>query len=435
MIKNYLKTAWRNLFNNKSYATLNIVGLAVGIAACLLIFLIIKYETSFDTFHTKKDSIYRVLTVQAGPDGTEFLSGVPFPTTPSLRLDFPQLKGVASILRSGGRIYSLDVDHNSAPKKFKEDDSYYTEPQFFDVFDFSWLAGDKKTALAEPNTVVLTQTEADKFFGDWKSAMGKTIKLDNTTDLKVTGILNDPPANTDFPLKVLISYSSLKNKDSGYLSSLTNWTSIFGEYYCFVVLPNNQTESQFNNLLTGFVKKHFPPGPIRQGMQLQPLSDIHYNPEISKYTRGTFSHQLINAIGLIGIFLLVIACVNFINLATAQAANRSKEVGIRKVLGSTREQLVFQFISETFIITFIAIVIAVVVAFAALPYFNNLLDIKLSTTFLTDPAVIIFIICLLIVVTFLAGFYPAMVLSGFNPITALQAAYRYEEVWLYYNFA
>ena len=406
--------------NNKSYATLNIVGLAVGIAACLLIFMIIKYETSFDTFHTKKDNIYRVLTLQSGPDGTEYLSGVPFPTTQSLRLDFPQLKEVASILRSGGKIYSLNADQTSAPKKFKEDDTYYTEPEFFDVFDFSWLAGDKKTALTEPNTVVLTQTEAEKFFGDWKSAMGKTIKLDNTTDLKVTGILNDPPANTDFPLKVLISYSSLKDKDSGYAESLTNWSGINGEHYCFVVLPSSQTESQFNNQLTGFVKKHFTPGPIKQSMQLQPLSDIHYNAEVSKYTRGTFSHQLLNAIALIGAFLLVIACVNFINLATAQAVNRSKEVGIRKVLGSTREQLVFQFISETFIITFIAIVIGIIVAFAALPYFNSLLDIKLSTAFLEDPTIIIFIVSLLIVVTLLAGFYPAMVLSGFNPIAALK---------------
>ncbi|WP_461451874.1 ABC transporter permease [Mucilaginibacter sp.] len=420
MIKNYLKTAWRNLLNNKSYATLNIVGLAVGIAACLLIFLIIKFETSFDNFHSKKYNIYRVLTIQAGPDGKELISGVPFPTAQSLRLDFPQLKGVASILKSNGTLLSLNNDQVNTIKKFKEDDTYYAEPQFFDVFDFSWLAGDKKTALTDPNTVVLTKTEAEKFFGDWKSAIGKTIKLENKTNLKVTGILNDPPENTDFPLKVVISFSTLKDKENNYHDNFANWGSIYGEHYCFVVLPNNQSESQFNNYLTGFVKKHFTTGPIKQDMQLQPLSDIHYNAEVSKYTKGNFSHQLIDAIALIGMFLLVIACVNFINLATAQAVNRSKEVGIRKVLGSTREQLVMQFIIETFIITFTAIVIGIVVAFVALPYFNILLDIKLSTAFLSDPAVILFVIGLLIVVTLLAGFYPAMVLSGFNPIAALK---------------
>jgi len=420
MIKNYIKTAWRNLMHNKSYAALNVIGLAVGVVACLLIFLIIKYETSFDTFHSKKDHIYRVITLQDGPDGTEYISGVPIPTAASLRLDFPQLKQVASIVKENNTLLSITDDKTNTTKKFKENDTYYTEPQFFDVFDFTWLAGDKKTALNDPNTVVLTQTEANKFFGDWKSAMGKTIKLRNTTNLKVTGILNDPPANTDFPLKVVVSYASIKVKGSNYYDSINNWTSIFGEHYCFVVLPDNQNVSQFNTELNGFVKKHVPPGPIKQGMQLQPLTDIHYNSDIGKYTQGEFSHQLIDAIALIGIFLLVIACVNFINLATAQAVNRSKEVGIRKVLGSTREQLVFQFISETFLITFAAIIIGIAVAFVALPYFNRLLDIQLSTGFLMDPQVILFVIILLIAVTFLAGFYPAMILSGFNPIAALK---------------
>ena len=420
MIKNYIKTAWRSLLHNKSYATLNIVGLAVGIAACLLIFLIIKYETSFDTYHTKRDHIYRVITLQDASDGTEYISGVPFPTAPGLRLDFPQLKQVASILKADGTLLSLNDDKTNATKKFKEDDTYYTEPQFFDVFDFKWLAGDKKTALNDPNTVVLTQTEADKFFGDWKNAIGKTIKLENTINLKVTGILSDPPVNTDFPLKVIISFASIKVKGGAYYSSINNWTSINGEQYCFVVLPDNQSATQFNHELDGFVKKHIPPGTVKEGMQLQALSDIHYNAEIHKYTQGAFSHQLIDAIALIGVFLLVIACVNFINLATAQAVNRSKEVGIRKVLGSNREQLVLQFISETFIITLVAIIIGIAIAFVALPYFNKLLDIQLNTGFLMDPQVIVFIVVLLIAVTFLAGFYPAMVLSGFNPIAALK---------------
>jgi len=420
MIKNYLKTAWRSLLNNKSYATLNVVGLAVGIAACLLIFMIIKYETSFDTYHAKKDNIYRVMSLRYNPDGMEYESGVPFPTGASLRLDFPQLKQVASIIKANGTLLSFNDDKTNSIKKFKEDDTYYTEPQFFDVFDFTWLAGDKKTALNDPNTIVLTQSEANKFFGDWKNAIGKTIKLQNKTDLKVTGILNDPPVNTDFPLKAVVSYASLKVKGSDYYDNINNWTSIYGEHYCFVLMPDNQNIAQFNKGLEGFVKKHIPPGPDKSGMQLQPLSDIHYNTEVSKYTEGEFSHRLIDAIALIGIFLLVIACVNFINLATAQAVNRSKEVGIRKVLGSTREQLVFQFISETFIITLAAIVIGIVVAFMALPYFNKLLDIQLNSSFLMDPQVILFIVILLVAVTFLAGFYPAMILSGFNPITALK---------------
>jgi len=419
MIRNYFKTALRNLSNNKGYASLNVIGLAVGIAACLLIFLIIQYETSFDKFHSKKDNIYRVLTTQNGPEGKELLSGVPFPAAVSLRLDFPQLKGVASIFKTGGSMFSVNSEKSETTAKFKEDDTYYIEPQFFDVFDFSWLAGNKD-GLKDPNTIALTQTEAEKFFGNWKNAVGRTIKLDNKTDLKITGILNDPVANTDFPLKVLISYASLNNNDSGYQSNMTKWGSLYGENYCFVVLPENQTPTQFDSELKEFAKKHIPPTTTNESMQLQALSDIHYNTEIGKYTKGTFSHQLLDAIALIGLFLLIIGCVNFINLATAQAVNRSKEVGIRKVLGSTRKQLVLQFMSETLLITLAAIILGIIVTYSALPFFNKLLDIKLGVFFLTDPAVIIFILSLLIVVTFLAGFYPALVLSGFNPIAALK---------------
>ena len=420
MIRNYFKTALRNLFNNKGYATLNIIGLAIGIASCLLIFLIIRYETSFDTFHTKKDRIYRVLLVQHNPDGVTYSSGVPIPTVEGLRLDFPQLKQVAGILKTGGGLLTVSDAKTNTVKKFKEEDTYYAEPQFFSIFNFSWLAGDRKTALNDPDMVVLTQSEAAKFFGDWKNAVGKTVTLDNKINLKVTGILNDPPANTDFPLKVVLSYASIKAKGGIYANDLTNWSSIYNDHYCFVLLPDNENVNQFNAELDGFFKKHATPGPIKQGMQLQPLSDIHYNTDTGKYTKGTFSHQLLNAIALTGLFLLIIACVNFINLATAQAVNRSKEVGIRKVLGSNRGQLILQFMSETLIITLSAIVLGILVTYSAVPFFNKLLDIRLGIFFLTDPVVLLFNFSLLISVTFLAGFYPALVLSGFNPIASLK---------------
>src|ERR1700749_2979160 len=203
MIRNYIKTAWRNLLRNKSYAAINVVGLAVGIAACLLIFLIIQFETSFDNFHTKKDHIYRVVTATPGPTGMDYGSGVPFPTAEALRLDFPQLKDVATVMRNGGSHFTIGDSKGQAQKKFKEDETYFIEPQFFNVFDFPWLAGDKKTALSEPNTVVLTQDEAEKFFGNWRDAIGKVIKYENRTNLKVTGVIKNVPANTEFPLKVM----------------------------------------------------------------------------------------------------------------------------------------------------------------------------------------------------------------------------------------
>jgi putative ABC transport system permease protein len=421
MIRNYIKTAWRNLLRNKSYAAINVIGLAIGIAACLLIFLIVHFETSFDNFHSKKDRIYRVVTAFSNPDGIHLSSGTPLPIAEGLRIDFPQLKDVAAIFQNDGSHYSIGNSSKGEPvKKFKEDEAYYAEPQFFNIFDFGWLAGDKKTALTDPNTVVLTQDEADKFFGDWHSAMGKIIRYENKTDLKVTGILKNTPANTDFPLKLVISYASVNVKGSDFYGNIHDWVSTFGDHSCFVVLPPNMNAGQFNQNLKTFVKKHKPADYVKDGFQLQALSDMHYNTEIGVFSNHAFSKQLIKAISLIGLFLLIIACVNFINLATAQAVNRSKEVGIRKVLGSNRNQLIFQFISETLIITVFAVVLAIGLAEIALPMLNKLLEIQLDSAFIADPVLLLFLLGVIICVTLLSGFYPAMVISGFNPIAALK---------------
>jgi putative ABC transport system permease protein len=420
MIRNYFKTAWRNLTRNKSYATINILGLAIGIAACMLIFLIIQFETSFDSFHSKKDHIYRVVTAFHGPDGTNLSSGTPLPISEGLRLDFPQLKQVAQIMQNDGSHYSIAGQKGEPVKKFKEDWAYYVEPQFFDIFDFGWLAGDRKTALSEPFTVVLSQDEADKFFGNWHDAMGKIIRYENKTDLKVTGIIKNTPANTDIPLKLLVSFATMRVKGSDYYGNLHDWVSTFGDNSCFIILPDNVTPAVFNQNLKTFVKKHKPADYVKDGLQLQPLKDMHYNTDVNVFGGHPFSEQLIKVISLIGVFLLLIACVNFINLATAQAVNRSKEVGIRKVLGSNRNQLVMQFISETLIIVLFAMLLAVILAELALPMLNKLLEIELSGTFLSNPILLVFLAGTIVTVTLLAGFYPALVLSGFNPIEALK---------------
>ncbi|MCW3118671.1 MAG: yknZ 2 [Chitinophagaceae bacterium] len=416
MVKNYLKTAWRSLSRNKSYAVINISGLAIGIAACLLIFLIVQFETSFDNFHKKKDHIVRIFTESKKPAGISYESGVPLPTAEGLRLDYPQLE-VASIFKNKGQI--TITNNNQVLKKFKEPDIYFAEPEFFDVFDFDFLSGDKKTALKEPNTVLLTQDVAAKYFGNWRDAIGKNITYENKNILKVTGILKNMPVNTDFNLQIVVSYATLNN--TYFKEDLTDWVSNFSYSHCFVVLPGNLSVDRFNTDLASFVKKHKPAGYAKVGMTAIPLLEMHYDSRAGVFSGRTFSKQLINAISLIGMFLLVIACVNFINLATAQAVNRSKEVGVRKVLGSNRRQLVMQFMSETFIITFFAVLLAIAAAGAALPYLNKLLEIELTSSFIYDPVILLFLGGLIVGVTFLAGFYPAMVLSGFNPIMALKS--------------
>ncbi len=419
MIRNYFKTALRNLRRFKGYAFINILGLAVGIAACLLIFLVLQFEISFDNHHSDSKHIYRVVSEFNNPDGKSYSSGVPFPIAPALRLDHPELKKVAAIFQRENELISIPQEGNEPPKKFKEEHGiFFAEPEFFSIFNFPLIAGEMKTALKDPNTALLTKEIATRYFGDWKKAIGKTIVFDNKTNLKVTGILKDVPVNTDFPLKVVGAYSTLKTMSLG--RNLNDWVSTFSSAYTFVELPDILSPQQVDKYLVAFVRKHKPPEYARDGLILQPLNEMHFDDRFGNYNSRTFSRELITAIMLIGIFLLLIACVNFVNLATAQAVNRSKEVGVRKVMGSNRQQLSIQFMTETTVITLFASVLAVGLAFLSLPLLKKLLEVPLQLNFLSNPMLIVFLLAVAFVVSLLSGSYPAFILSRFSPITALK---------------
>ncbi len=276
-----------------------------------------------------------------------------------------------------------------------------------------------KTSLNDPNSAVLSQATAEKLFGNWKEAIGKTFKFGNKTLYTVTGILKNVPANSDFPLHVVVPYSALQN--SWVKPNLEDWVSTMGGAYTFIVLPKEWTVEKFNKELKAFSKKHKPAEYAQDSYVLQPLTEIHFDERFGNYGGHTFSHSLITALSLIGIFLLVIACVNFINLATAQAVNRSKEVGVRKVLGSNRRQLALQFLCETAIIVFSASALAVFIAAGVLPFLNNLLETHIGFNLIYNPSLIVFIIIVALGVTLLSGIYPAFIISGFNPITALKS--------------
>ncbi len=424
MFKNYFKTAFRNLKRNKSYAFINTLGLTVGIASCLLLFMVIRFETSFDNFHPKKNSIYRVCTEFHNQDGVTYSAGVSFPVGPSIRIDFPQIKEVASMLNRGGQV-TVNNGNNSA-NKFSEDNIYFAEPELFGMFHFEWLNGDAATSLKNPGNAVLTRATADKYFGNWKDALGKTITLDNKNSYIITGILKDVPVNSDFPLKIVIPYSALAN--TNVKGNLNDWVSTYGDASTFIVLPQGLSPQRFNESLKTFAKKHKPADYAKDAYVLQPLTEIHYDDRMGNYGGHTFSHSLITALSLIGIFLIVIACVNFINLATAQAVNRSKEVGVRKVLGSNRKQLALQFLMETAIIVFSASILAIGIAEVVLPFLNKLLEVKIQMDFFADPSLVLFITITAFIVTLLSGCYPAVILSGFNPITALKSKISSEMV-------
>ena len=419
---NFLKIAFRQANRNKEQAIIKILGLAVGIAVCLMIFLVIRFETSFDDFHPMREQIYRVVSVFNTPQGIDYENGVPFPTAPTLRHDFPQLKNVASIVSLGGNgqisVMSATTGNHADAKYREESGILYAEPQFFDMFAFKWLAGDEPTALTDPNTVLLTRSIAEKYFGSWQTAIGRSVKLDNYWVLKVTGILADPPANTDFPLKVVISYATLRN--TGVNSHLNDWIGIFAQHYCFVTLPGNLSEAAFDRDLTAMVNKYKPAEYRNEGMSLLPLTAMHFETRYNTFNNHPFSRDLIRVLSLIGLFVLVIACVNFINLSTAQAINRSREVGMRKVLGGTRRQLLLQFMTETALLIVVSAIIAIFLCELTLPFFNHLLGITLDPAFPYDRVVLIMMLAVVAGTTLLAGFYPAVVMSGFDPATAFR---------------
>ncbi len=420
MIKNYFKTAFRNLWRNKIFSSINLVGLALGIACSLGIFIIVHHESSFDTFHSGYKNIYRIVCDFHYPEGVEHQSGVPFPLAESFRLDFPQIKKVASIF--GGYNNQIDViaeKNQTSKKRFKiENGVFYTNADFFEIFNFKWLAGNAESVLSKPNQAALTKEIAEKYFGTWQNAIGKTIKKDNNELLQISGILENPPANTDFPLQLVISYKTLLNSDYAK-RMMTEWGSVTSREQCFIMLPENE-KARVMNELSGFRNKHLEANNTTDFYLLQPLNDIHFNEDYGNFSLHTVSKRTLLSMSLIGIFLLALACINFINLATAQAVKRSREVGIRKVLGSRRMQLGFQFLGETFVIVVAATVLALILLAVLSPLTEKILNKPVPMNPVQSPEILLFSVATIFTVTFLSGFYPAIIVSGFKPIQALK---------------
>jgi len=427
MLKNYFTIGFRNLLRNKGYAVLNIAGLAIGIAACLLLFTVIQFELSYDTFQAKYDRIYRVVMEEKFNSGEmNYNPGLPTPGPDALRLDAPQLESVAALNAVyGSQISVLGANPAAAfsDKKFVEDiGMFFIEPQFFDLFDVQWLAGSADIALKEPNTVALSKSQAQKYFGDWKQAVGQYLKLDNQVVLQVKGIIEDVPVNTDFPLKVLISYSTFKKNADPYYGYSNEWGNISSNHQVYFLWPQNQPVTSIQPIFRKFSDKHFQEkGASKKTYFAQPLSDIHFNTRYGNLGDHLTSKSTLLTLSFIGVLILVMAVINFVNLATAQAMNRSKEVGVRKVLGGNRLQLMGQFLGETSLIVCIAVVLAVLIGQLALPYLREVSNVPENIPFLKNPYVLLFLLGITFTVSLLSGFYPALVLSGFEPVQALKS--------------
>ncbi|WP_040005426.1 ABC transporter permease [Fibrisoma limi] len=430
MLKSYFTTALRALRRNWSYSLINVLGLTLSLACCLLLFLAIRYELSFDQHNAHADQTYRLVSFNKKSNDDRRQVGMPLPALAALRTDFPGLKHqITMVNRIASAVITVGEKTRQSVNKFQEGDGVvaFVEPEYFRLFDFSWQKGSPQTSLNNPNTAVLSDRMAQKYFGTG-NPIGKTLRVENKMDFLVTGVVQSPPATSSLPFEVLLSFASLKQY--GASTNWDDWQSTYGGAQMYLMLPGASQDqpvaaAHMNQQLTAFVKKYHKPDDARDLIYaLQPLTSIHFDTRTDNYAKRTISKEMIWAMALIGLFILITACVNFVNLATAQAIRRAKEVGVRKVLGSSRGQLVRQFLGETGVLTGFATVLALFLAHVSLAYVGELLNIKPGATTLFDPTVLICLAVLGFLTTALAGFYPALVLSGYQPILALKGKVR-----------
>ncbi len=421
MLKNYFTTAFRHLLKNKGTTVINVTGLALGIACLLIILVMVRYELSFDQFHSHADRIYRV--VRTAVDDSEYRTGVSYPLTEAIRREMTAIEQVTATQFAGSvQVGVYDNQESAVINRFEEWGFALIEPSFFDIFDFKgtgfrWIAGNPATALTEPFTLILTQPLAEKYFPG-ENPLGKTLRIDNRVDFKVTGVVAELPANTDFPFRIIGSYASMK----AYVGEgMNDWISVDDDNQVYVLLQEGITEQEAEAQIAQIHAGHVPEQLAATRLYpLQPLQEMHADPRFGNYKGRTVSTTIIRASLLIGFFLLLTGCINFVNLATAQATVRSKEVGIRKVMGSKRRQLIVQFLGETLILTSIASLLAIGAAELVILYGKDLLQVQPHTFLFGDPFVLLSLGLIVLVVTLLAGLYPALVQSGFQPIAALK---------------
>lgn len=423
MLSNYFKIAWRNIVKRKIYAAINISGLAVGIAACILLFTVVRYELSYDTFQPNYKRIYHLASERKSDKGIDYAEGLPHPAYQALKTEFPDIVTGALFVNWGCQVTVLNPNNPAIPsqKKFIEGDgNFFSDPNIFSVFQYKWLSG-SPAVLNDPDMVVLTKRRAEKYFGTWQSAMGNLLLLDNKATVRVAGILEDFPANTDFPIDLIASYETVKKYPDTYNYN-TSFGSVSSNFQAFMLLPENITAATINSRLTTFSNKYYNKDAKKTEKTfhfLQPLKDVHFDTRIGNFGDHITSKSRLWTLTLIGVFIIIMACINFINLSTAQAVGRSKEVGVRKVLGSNRSQLFWQMISETAIIVFIAIILGLGISVACMPFINHIASIPENISLFTLPT-FAFVAIILLIVTAMAGIYPSFILTLFKPVQALK---------------
>lgn len=415
MLRNFFKVALRNILKDKFYSLINVFGLALGIASCIFIIIYINDELSYDQFHEKADRTYRVIEFIETEGSGERSSSAPFPVGTTLLEDY------GTLIENQVRFFdfqspTLLISEKDSEKEFNEPGVLFVDSTFFDVFDYQVIKGDKATALSKPNSVLLTESTARKYFGD-EDPLGKFLRIQDQQELLVTGVMPDAPMNAHFQFDFLISFSTLRNFFGGNYPATWYWNPC----WTYIVLKDGATQSDVENKFPEFIDKYFPEFIKAEArMALQPLTDIHLTSDLEFEMQANSSEENIYVFMIIGAFILFIASMNFMNLSTARSAKRAKEVGLRKTLGSQRPELIFQFLLESFIISLLGIGLAILLATAGLPWFNMIADKTIGYDILLHTNIVTGLGLILLIVGLGSGLYPALVLSSFVPVKVLK---------------
>jgi len=416
MLRNYFVTAYRNLLRKRTSTFFNVAGLTLGITGSIVLFLLLYRTLTFDRFHANYDRIYRVVT-QSDNNGEKFYTpGIPNILSPAFKTDFPEAEHVAyTSYEQGGLI--LIPQRSGEPRKYYEEDGIaFTEQSFFSIFDWKAIHGDLTAAIRNPNEAVITKKIALKYF-EKENVVGEVFTFDNV-DYKITAVVEDGPSNTDFPFTIMLSYETVRKAYEEH-----GWGSTSSNNHNYFLLKDDANIETLEGRMAAFTDKHVGKENYEHRLfNIQPLSTIHYDTRYHGYSYNTTSKGEILALILIAVFLVLTGCINFINLSTAESIKRSKEVGIRKSLGSSRAQLIFQFLGETSIVTCISILLALGLSQLTLAYLNPFMDIDLAINLLNNTPLILFLVGIFVVVSLLSGIYPAFIMSGFKPAMVMKSS-------------
>lgn len=414
MLKNYLTIALRNIGRHKGYTFLNVAGLAVGIASCIIIFFFIRNELSYDTYHQDADRIYRVaIDIKSKADNRVFAQ-TSAPLVTALKKDFPQVEQAVQLWRWN----SLLVKYGEE-KSFYEDNFFLTTPQIFDVFTIPLIKGDSKTALSRPLTVIIAEETAQRYF-DQQDPIGKMLTI-NKKEYEVTGVMANLPYNSHLKLNILTSVATLE-KEEWYQEVASNWFSTM--FYTYIKVKENIDLAQFKKQIAtaadSYVGKQLKEWGSAYVYFLQPVKDVHLHSSLSGEAEVPGSAINVYILSVVAILILLIASLNYINLTTAQAANRAKEVGVRKVVGASRGPLIFQFISESLLLTTAGLLLAIGIVYMVHPFFESLSGLTINFNQMINLSFMASLIGITLLIGIISAAYPALFLSSFRPVSVLK---------------